>query len=85
MATTDRAGGRLTTLALQAAALGLLLIVLRWVKTLVDVDNHFDSWWYHLPWAARLAGFTHSIKVGPFHAADEAEVQATCVGRRIVR
>ena len=54
MAAIDKAGGRLTTLSLQAAALGLLALLL--VKALFDVDNHFDSWWYHLPWAARLAG-----------------------------
>lgn len=40
--------------ALQLAALGLLAMLL--VKAIFDVDNHFDSWWYHLPWAARLAG-----------------------------
>ena len=37
---------------LQIAAVVLLFILL--VKALFDVDNHFDSWWYHLPWAARL-------------------------------
>lgn len=47
-------GGRLTALVLQLSAAGLLVGLL--VKALFEVDNHFDSWWYHLPWAARLAG-----------------------------
>lgn len=43
---------------LQVAALVLLALLL--IKAAVDVSHHFDSWWYHLPWAARLAGL-----VGP--------------------
>lgn len=39
---------------LAAASLGLLGLLL--LKSIVDVDAHFDSWWYHLPWAARLVG-----------------------------
>ncbi|MEW6415314.1 MAG: hypothetical protein AB1482_08690 [Pseudomonadota bacterium] len=39
---------------LQAAALALLALLL--VKAAVDISHHFDSWWYHLPWAARLVG-----------------------------
>jgi hypothetical protein len=39
---------------MQAVALGLLTLLL--IKGLVDAPSHFDSWWYHLPWAARLAG-----------------------------
>jgi hypothetical protein len=41
-------------LSLQVAALSLMAILL--VKAIFDVDQHADSWWYHLPWAARLAG-----------------------------
>ena len=54
MEVTGKFGGKLTTLALQLAAAGLLVCLL--LKALFEVDNHFDSWWYHLPWAARLAG-----------------------------
>ncbi|MHB1187339.1 hypothetical protein [Thiobacillus sp.] len=46
--------GRIVPIGLQAAALALLVLLL--LKAVFDVDNHFDSWWYHLPWAARLAG-----------------------------
>lgn len=41
-------------IGLKISALALLLLLL--LKALFDVDDHFDSWWYHLPWAARLAG-----------------------------
>lgn len=46
--------GRLLTLLPMAMSAGLMATLL--VKSIVDVDSHFDSWWYHLPWAARLAG-----------------------------
>lgn len=46
----------LSRLGMQALALGVLGLLL--VKALVDAPSHFDSWWYHLPWAARLAGLT---------------------------
>ena len=45
---------RMAILGLQAAALSLMAILL--IKAIFDVDQHADSWWYHLPWAARLAG-----------------------------
>lgn len=47
----------LTTLArrgMLAVALGLLALL--FIKALAEAPHHFDSWWYHLPWAARLAG-----------------------------
>jgi hypothetical protein len=44
----------MATLGLQVASLSLLSLLL--LKALFDVDHHADSWWYHLPWAARLAG-----------------------------
>ena len=60
LASSDlRDGGfRLGERGLQAAALALLALLL--VKATFDVGHHFDSWWYHLPWAARLVGL-----VGP--------------------
>ena len=49
---------RMATLGLQIAALSLFSLML--LKAIVDVDIHFDTWWYHLPWAARLAGLMPS-------------------------
>lgn len=45
---------RLTDLGLWLAATGILLILL--VRAAVSIDTSVDTWWYHLPWAARLAG-----------------------------
>lgn len=44
----------LAGLGLKAGALGLMLLLA--LKALFDVDENFDAWWYHLPWAARLGG-----------------------------
>lgn len=51
-------GLRLGEYGLQATALALLALLL--IKAAFDVSLHFDSWWYHLPWAARLAGLVSS-------------------------
>lgn len=55
---TTKTVDRMAALVLQIAALSLVSLML--IKAIFDVDTHFDSWWYHLPWAARLAGL-----VGP--------------------
>jgi hypothetical protein len=36
------------------AALGIVLILI--LRAAVSIDTSHDTWWYHLPWAARLAG-----------------------------
>ena len=47
---------------LQVAA--LMLLILLGVKAAFDADQSFDSWWYHLPWAARLAGIVSAQEFG---------------------
>lgn len=44
----------LTDLGLWLAAAGILLVLV--VRAAVSIDSSHDAWWYHLPWAARLAG-----------------------------
>ncbi|MEM7759867.1 MAG: hypothetical protein AAF298_17315 [Cyanobacteria bacterium P01_A01_bin.40] len=43
----------LTALLQAIAALALCLIFL---KAIIDIDTNYDTWWYHLPFAARIWG-----------------------------
>ncbi len=40
--------------ALNIAA--LIVVIALFIKSLIDVDRSYDSWWYHLPFAARIWG-----------------------------
>ena len=45
---------RLTDLGLRLAAIAILAVMV--LRATVSIDSSHDTWWYHLPWAARLAG-----------------------------
>lgn len=47
---------RLIDAGLILAALGVLLALV--FKAALFMDGSHDTWWYHLPWAARLAGLS---------------------------
>lgn len=34
--------------------IAIAIVVLLFIKTIVDVDRAFDNWWYHFPFAARI-------------------------------
>lgn len=34
----------------------IIVILSMFFKSLIDVDRSYDSWWYHLPFAARIWG-----------------------------
>lgn len=53
---------RAALMGVQMVALGLLGLLA--VKAWVDVSVHFDAWWYHLPWAARLVGLVPAEAYG---------------------
>lgn len=50
--------GRLLGLGLGLAALGILALLS--LRAAVSVDTSHDTWWYHLPFAARLSGLLSS-------------------------
>lgn len=41
-------------IVLQAIAFVILFLVL--LKAIIDIDTNYDTWWYHLPFAARMWG-----------------------------
>ncbi|MEL6440458.1 MAG: hypothetical protein AAFQ80_14520 [Cyanobacteria bacterium J06621_8] len=37
-------------------AISILLLFLIFLKAIIDIDTNYDTWWYHLPFAARVWG-----------------------------
>lgn len=37
-------------------AIAFLALVLIFLKAIIDIDTNYDTWWYHLPFAARMWG-----------------------------
>ena len=31
-----------------------LVIISIFLKAIIDIDTNYDTWWYHLPFAARI-------------------------------
>ncbi len=60
---------KLVDYGLILAALGILLALA--LRAAVSIDGSHDTWWYHLPWAARLAGLMPADGY-TFDAATEA-------------
>lgn len=44
----------ITTITIALMVIAAAALVMLMVRSAVDVSRHFDAWWYHLPWAARL-------------------------------
>ncbi len=57
---------RVVDLGLSLAALGVLFALT--LKAALCIDGSHDTWWYHLPWAARLAGLSpaHAYEFGDY-------------------
>ena len=36
--------------------IALVVIISIFLKSIIDIDPHYDTWWYHLPFAARIWG-----------------------------
>ena len=46
-------------------AISLLVTLSLFLKAIIDIDTNYDTWWYHLPFAARIWGIVPVEKFTP--------------------
>jgi hypothetical protein len=61
---------KLNPLEIILGSIAAILTISIFLKAIIDIDTNYDTWWYHLPFAARIWGIVPPEKFKPELAID---------------